>query len=379
MEIIMLAGYTEEEKVQIALRHLVPRQLKEHGLTTEQLDFERDGLETVIRGYTREAGVRSLDRQIATISRKVARKVAEAQGPEPVAAAALAPTEVLPEATVDSQPVALAPVVDIAPAPAAVAVVEEAPAAPAEVAAAPAETSAEPAIVPEPTPAIDPVHVTALTVVDYLGARRFSDSLKEEADEVGLVTGLAWTETGGDVLTVEATVMEGGPAGQLDLVLTGQLGNVMQESARTALSFVRSHAGDLGIDPALFTEHTLHVHVPAGAIPKDGPSAGVTMATAIASALSGRPVNRDVAMTGEVTLRGRVLPIGGLKEKTLAAHRFGVTAVLFPKENERDLDEIPKEIRAELELVPVERMHEVLDRALHPAPAALALPLTKVS
>jgi ATP-dependent Lon protease len=170
--------------------------------------------------------------------------------------------------------------------------------------------------------------------------------------------------------------MEGGEDGQLGLTLTGQLGNVMQESARTALSYVRSHARVLHINPALFTGHSVHVHVPAGAIPKDGPSAGVTMVTALASALSGRPVNRDVAMTGEVTLRGRVLPIGGLKEKVMAAHRFGVSTVLFPKENERDLEEIPAEIRADLELIPVERVEDVLFRALHPetveAPVALS-------
>jgi ATP-dependent Lon protease len=170
--------------------------------------------------------------------------------------------------------------------------------------------------------------------------------------------------------------MEGGQDHQLDLTLTGQLGNVMQESARTALSYVRSHALDLNIDPALFTGHAVHVHVPAGAIPKDGPSAGITMAAALASALSGRPANRDVAMTGEVTLRGRVLPIGGLKEKVLAAHRFGVSTVLFPKQNERDLEEIPSEVRASLQLVPVERMAEVLSLALHPETRAAPVPLS---
>jgi len=293
MEIISLAGYTEVEKVQIALRHLASRQLKEHGLNAEQLAFTRTGLEAIIRGYTREAGVRNLERQIATICRKVARRVAEANA--------------------------------------------------------------------------EPVTVQPEGLAEFLGARRFTDSLKEEADEIGLVTGLAWTETGGDVLTIEATVMDGGPDGQLDLTLTGQLGNVMQESARTALSYVRSHARELNINPGLFGGHSVHVHVPAGAIPKDGPSAGVTMATALASALAGRPVNREVAMTGEVTLRGRVLPIGGLKEKVLAAHRFGVTTVLFPKDNTRDLDEIPSEVRAELELVPVERVEEVLRRTLLPS------------
>jgi ATP-dependent Lon protease len=302
MEIITISGYTEEEKVQIALRHLVPRQLKEHGLTEEQLRFTREGLQTIIRGYTREAGVRNLERQVATIARKIARQVAEGQS----VTIELAPDQ----------------------------------------------------------------------VSEYLGPRFFTDSLKEEADEVGLVTGLAWTETGGDVLTVEATVMEGGQDHQLDLTLTGQLGNVMQESARTALSFVRSHALDLNIDPALFTGHAVHVHVPAGAIPKDGPSAGITMAAALASALSGRPANRDVAMTGEVTLRGRVLPIGGLKEKVLAAHRFGVSTVLFPKQNERDLEEIPSEVRAALQLVPVERMAEVLSLALHPETRAAPVPLS---
>ncbi|MCL4508107.1 MAG: AAA family ATPase, partial [Chloroflexi bacterium] len=305
MEIIPISGYTEEEKVEIGLRHLAPRQLREHGLQPDQLQFARDGLQTMIRGYTREAGVRGLDRQIATIARKIARRIASGESFQ---------------LTIDTK-----------------------------------------------------------MVGEFLGAVKFSDSLKEEADEVGLVTGLAWTETGGEVLTVEATVMEGGQDGQLSLTLTGQLGNVMQESARTALSFVRSHARDLSINPSLFVGHSVHLHVPAGAIPKDGPSAGITMAAALASALSGRPVNREVAMTGEVTLRGRVLPIGGLKEKVLAAHRYGVTTVLFPRQNERDLEEIPNEIRAELKLIPVDRMEEVLNLALHQEMVENRLLLSKVS
>ncbi|MCL4544223.1 MAG: endopeptidase La [Chloroflexi bacterium] len=305
MEIIPISGYTEEEKVEIGLRHLAPRQLREHGLQPDQLQFARDGLQAMIRGYTREAGVRGLDRQIATIARKVARRIASGESLQ---------------LTIDTK-----------------------------------------------------------MVGEFLGAVKFSDSLKEEADEVGLVTGLAWTETGGEVLTVEATVMEGGQDGQLSLTLTGQLGNVMQESARTALSFVRSHARDFSISPSLFVGHSVHLHVPAGAIPKDGPSAGITMAAALASALSGRPVNREVAMTGEVTLRGRVLPIGGLKEKVLAAHRYGVTTVLFPRQNERDLEEIPNEIRAELKLIPVDRMEEVLNLALHQEVVENRLLLSKVS
>lgn len=305
MEIITISGYTEVEKVQIALRHLVPRQIKEHGLTSEQLQFSAEGLQAIIRGYTREAGVRNLERQIASVARKIARRIASGE--------------------------------DL------------------HLAIGPAE------------------------VAEMLGPARFTDNIREEADEVGLVTGLAWTETGGDVLTIEATVMESAQDGQLDITLTGQLGSVMQESARTALSFVRSHAREFGINPALFVGHSVHLHVPAGAIPKDGPSAGITMATALASALSGRPVNREVAMTGEVTLRGRILPIGGLKEKILAAHRYGVTMVLFPSENQRDLEEIPEEIRTQLKLIPVSRMEEVIKGTLHEQPVESPLVLSRAS
>ncbi len=299
MEVIRIAGYTEDEKVEIAQRHLLPRQRRQHGLTDEQVAVTPQALQTIVRGYTREAGVRNLERELAQICRKLARATAEG--------------------------------------------------------------------------AKEPVTISPESLQGYLGHQRFAYGMAEEADEVGLVTGLAWTETGGDLITIEATVMPG-TAGQTDLILTGQLGQVMQESARAALSYVRSHAWELGIDRALFTNHVLHVHVPAGAIPKDGPSAGITMATAIASALSGRPARRDVAMTGEVTLRGRVLPIGGLKEKTLAAHRAGITTVLLPKANETDLDDLATEVKQDLTLIPVERMTDVLTIALLPQPVEAPLP-----
>ena len=273
----------------IAERHLLPLQLKQHGLTAERLTITPEAIQAIVRGYTREAGVRNLERELAQVARKVARVVAGG--------------------------------------------------------------------------ATDPIQVTPDDLRGYLGHKRFEHGLAEEADEVGLATGLAWTEAGGDLITVEATVMPGQNS-QQDLILTGQLGQVMQESARAALSYVRSHAWELGIDPAIFSNHTLHVHVPAGAIPKDGPSAGITMAVAIASALSGRPARRDVAMTGEVTLRGRVLPIGGLKEKTLAAHRAGIKTVLLPKANEKDLDDLAAEVKRDLKLIPVDRMSEVFSQAL---------------
>jgi ATP-dependent Lon protease len=291
MEIIPIAGYAEDEKVEIAQRHVLVRQLKQHGLTPEQLTITPEAMQAIVRGYTRESGVRNLERELAQICRKAARKVADG--------------------------------------------------------------------------ATDPITITPADLKGYLGNKRFEHGVAEEADEVGLATGLAWTETGGDLITVEATVMPG-QAGQTDLILTGQLGQVMQESARAAFSYVRSHARELGIDPAKFTNNVLHVHVPAGAIPKDGPSAGITMAVAIASALSGRPARRDVAMTGEVTLRGRVLPIGGLKEKTLAAHRAGIKTVLLPKQNEKDIDDLAAEVKRDVTLLPMDRMTEVLQQALVP-------------
>jgi ATP-dependent Lon protease len=291
MEVLPLAGYTDEEKVRIAEQYLVPKQRAAHGLGPDELTFDRDALRLIVRAYTREAGVRNLDREIATIARKVARRLAEGK------------------------------------------------------------TGA--------------VHVDVALVAEYLGRPRFFDEVAERTDRPGVATGLAWTPTGGDVLFVEATMM---PSQEERLLLTGMLGDVMRESAQAAYSYVRSSAERLGIDARIFEGKTLHVHVPAGAIPKDGPSAGVTMVTAITSLATGRPVRSDVAMTGEITLRGKVLPVGGIKEKVLAAHRAGLRRVILPRRNERDLEEVPPEVRGEVTAVLVDTAEEVLAEAL-PVPA----------
>jgi len=286
MEVIHFPGYTEDEKLHIAKRYLVPKQVAEHGLTPSRLVFTDGALRETVRRYTREAGVRNLERTIATVCRQVARKVVEGRKGKTT--------------------------------------------------------------------------VTERTLHKYLGPDKFTFGLAEKHDEVGVATGLVWTEVGGDVIFIEATSM----AGSGTLSLTGQLGDVMRESAQAAVSYARSRAADLGIDLDFNSKLDLHIHVPAAAIPKDGPSAGITMATAIVSVLTGRKVRRDLAMTGEITLRGKVLPIGGLKEKLLAAHRAGVTTVLIPKDNARELELIPAHVRDALEIIPVEHMNEVLARAL---------------
>jgi ATP-dependent Lon protease len=295
MEIIELPGYTEEEKVQIGLQFLVPKQRKFHGIAEDQLDFTTEAVRLIVREYTREAGVRQLEREIASICRKIARRFAE-EGPSAV-------------------------------------------------------------------------HIDAADVATYLKAGRFTWGIAEEEDQIGVATGLVVTDEGGDVIPVEVTLMDGKP----NFILTGQLGDVMQESARAAMSYVHSRSRELGIKPSAFDEHSIHIHVPAGAIPKDGPSAGITMATALISALSGRHVRRDVAMTGEITLRGRVLPIGGLKQKVLASHRAGIGTVIFPQKNHKDLEEIPADVRDALTLIPVSDMDEVVKHALlaRPAPAEI--------
>jgi ATP-dependent Lon protease len=285
MEVIHFPGYTEDEKLHIARKYLVPKQLKEHGLTAKTLSIADSALREIIRRYTREAGVRNLERQIATICRQVARKVVEGET---------------------------------------------------------GKTS-----------------VTGKVVHDYLGPEKFTFGLAEKKDEVGVATGLVWTEVGGDVIFIEATTMKG----KGGLTLTGQLGDVMRESAQAAVSWIRANAAALGIDADFAESLDLHIHVPAAAIPKDGPSAGITMATALVSVLKGVPVRRKVAMTGEITLRGRILPIGGLKEKLLAAHRAGIKTVLIPKENVRDLELVPEHVQTEMEIVPVASMNEVLERA----------------
>jgi ATP-dependent Lon protease len=289
MEVIHFPGYTEDEKLHIARRYLVPKQVKEHGLTPSKLALTDGAIREIVRRYTREAGVRNLERSIAAICRQVARKVVEGRK---------------------------------------------------------TKTS-----------------VSERSVHMYLGPPKFSFGLAERKNEVGVATGLVWTEVGGDVIFIEATKMKG--KGVLNL--TGQLGDVMRESAQAAVSWIRANASELGIDPGFIDEYDLHIHVPAAAIPKDGPSAGITMATALASVLTGARVRRDMAMTGEITLRGRVLPIGGLKEKLLAAHRAGIKTVLIPKENVRDLELVPEHVRDEMEVIAVENMSEVLERAIVPA------------
>ncbi len=289
MEIIYLSGYTAEEKLGIAKNYLIPKQLEEHGLSSKVLKITDSGLFNLISQYTREAGVRNLEREIANLCRKVAKKIAEGKDRTYV--------------------------------------------------------------------------ITAQNVHRYLGVPKFLPEEEMEKDEVGVSTGLAWTETGGDIIYIEATTMKG----RGHLTLTGQLGDVMKESAQAALSYIRSRASKLGIKDEVFSKSDLHIHVPAGAIPKDGPSAGITMATAIASALTGRPVNKNVAMTGEVTLRGRVLPIGGLKEKALAAKRMGIKKVIVPLRNKKDLEDIPKYIKKDMEFIFAETMDDVLKFALKKA------------
>ena len=296
MEIIEIPGYTEEEKLGIARRYLIPRQLKEHGITDKHFRLAEPTLHRIVSHYTREAGVRNLEREIANVMRKVAKKVAEGK--------------------------------------------------------AQCHT------------------ITPANLQSYLGVPKFLPEAEQEKDEIGVATGLAWTESGGDVLYIEATVMKG--KGQL--TLTGHLGDVMKESAQAALSYVRSREKLLGINPDMFSKNDLHIHVPAGAIPKDGPSAGITMATALASSLSNIPVRRDVAMTGEVTLRGRVLPIGGLKEKILAAKRAKLSTVILPKRNKKDLEEIPKHLLRGIQLVFAETMDDVIKASLRQALAQQSKP-----
>jgi ATP-dependent Lon protease len=295
MEIIDIPGYTEEEKLGIAQKYLIPRQLEEHGITGKHVRIDEAALRNIIVHYTREAGVRNLEREIANVMRKVAKKVAEGKG--------------------------------------------------------------------------QGFPVDQANLHKYLGVPKYLPEAELDKDEVGVATGLAWTESGGDVLYIEATVMKG--KGQL--TLTGHLGDVMKESAQAALSYVRSREKTLNINPDMFSKQDLHIHVPAGAIPKDGPSAGITMATAIASALSGIPVRRDLAMTGEITLRGRVLPIGGLKEKILAAKRARLTTVILPWRNKKDLEEIPKHLLKGIQLSFADTMDDVMKVALRrkaPAPPA---------
>lgn len=287
MEIITIAGYTELEKIHIAKDHLLPKQIKEHGLSKGQLQIRDDGIQKVVRYYTREAGVRSLERQLATICRKTVRIIVSGEKKKVV--------------------------------------------------------------------------VTDKNVEEFLGKANFRYGQAEAEDQVGVATGLAYTTVGGDTLQIEVSLSPG----KGKLVLTGKLGDVMKESAQAAFSFVRSKTTELGIDQEFHEKNDIHIHVPEGAVPKDGPSAGITIATALVSALTGKPIRKEIGMTGEITLRGRVLPIGGVKEKTLSAHRAGLTKIILPKDNEKDIDDIPASVRDELQFVLVSHVDEVLKHALN--------------
>ena len=286
MEILSIAGYTEIEKINIAKDHLLPKQIEEHGLTKGQLQIRDEGIQQIVRYYTREAGVRGLERKLASICRKTAKIIVSGEKKRVV--------------------------------------------------------------------------VTDQNVEEYLGKTMFHYGQAEKENQVGVATGLAYTTVGGDTLQIEVSLSPG----KGKLVLTGKLGDVMKESAQAAFSYIRSKVTELGIDPDFHENTDIHIHVPEGAVPKDGPSAGITMATALASALTGKPIRKEIGMTGEITLRGRVLPIGGLKEKSLGAHRAGITTIICPKENEKDLDDIPESVRNELEFIFVSHVDEVLDLSL---------------
>lgn len=286
MEVITLSGYTEEEKKTIAQRHLIPRQIKANGLKKKTLSISMGALVKIISEYTSEAGLRNLERELGSLCRKVARKIAEGEK--------------------------------------------------------------------------GPFKITKNNLEKYLGVPKYFPEMDQENSQVGLSTGLAWTQAGGEVLYVEASLI----GGKGELIITGQIGDVMQESARAALSYARANLRSLGVKENIFENKDIHIHVPAGAIPKDGPSAGTAMATALISALTNKPVNRDVAMTGEITLRGRVLPIGGLKEKALGALRAGIRTIIIPEKNKKDLKEIPLNVKRKIDFVPVKNMDEVLSLAM---------------
>jgi ATP-dependent Lon protease len=293
MEIIRIPGYTEDEKVEIAKRHLVKKQAEANGLKPEEWSLAEGAIRDLVRYYTREAGVRSLEREIANVARKAVKEIV--------------------------------------------------------------------------TKKTKKVVITAKNLDKYAGVRRFRYGETEAEDMVGVVTGLAWTEVGGEILTIESVLLPG----KGNVKHTGKLGDVMQESVSAAISYVRSRSQSFGIKPTIFEKRDIHVHVPEGATPKDGPSAGIAMATSIVSVMTGIPVRRDVAMTGEITLRGRVLPIGGLKEKLLAALRAGITTVFIPKDNEKDLVEIEANVKRDLKIIPVAHVDEVISQALARKPEAI--------
>jgi ATP-dependent Lon protease len=286
MEVIPLTGYTEEEKIVIANNYLIPRQIQENGLKPRSISMSTGALQQMITEYTSEAGLRNLEREIGSISRKVARKIVEGQK--------------------------------------------------------------------------GPFAVTRANLHKYLGIPKYGPEMDKEANQVGLATGLAWTQAGGEVLYVEASLI----GGKGDLIVTGQLGDVMQESARAAVSYAQANLSLFGLDEKKFENSDIHIHVPAGAIPKDGPSAGIAMATALISTLTNRVVRSDVAMTGEITLRGRVLPVGGLKEKALGAMRAGIRTIIVPEKNKKEFSELPRYMKRKIEFVPVKQMSEVMERAM---------------
>ena len=290
MEVIEVSGYTEEEKVKIAQRYLIPKQMKAHGLKKKNFTIGEKALRDLINFYTRELGVRNLEREIGSLCRKVAKNIVSKKG--------------------------------------------------------------------------DVYRITPATIEKYLGKHRYRYDMVNEASEVGVTTGMAWTQVGGDTLFIETSFVPGNGAIQL----TGQLGDVMQESAKTAITYIRSIADQYNIEKDFYKNYDLHVHVPEGAVPKDGPSAGVTMFTSVMSALTQRPVKKDVAMTGEITLRGKVLPVGGIKEKVLAAHRAGIRTILLPKDNKADIDDIPKTVRKQLKFILLEKAQETLEYALEESP-----------
>jgi ATP-dependent Lon protease len=286
MEVLQLLGYTLDEKIKIANRHLIPRQRKEHGLKSDQISFTKGAVKQIVTGYTREAGLRNLEREIATICRGVASKIAEGK--------------------------------------------------------------------------VKTASIKVVNIQKFLGPVRFTSEVKSRISTPGIAMGLAWTPFGGELLFIEATAMKG----QKGLTLTGQLGDVMKESATTALSFIRSNAKALGIEEDFFDKNDVHIHVPAGAIPKDGPSAGVTILTALTSLLTNKIIHKNLAMTGEITLRGQVLPVGGIKEKVLAAHRSGIKTLIMPLSNQKDLVDIPKKIQKEIRFHFVDKMKDVLSLAM---------------
>jgi ATP-dependent Lon protease len=372
MEVLYIPGYTELEKEQIAVRYLLPKQKREHGLEEDALIVEDDALLLLIREYTRESGVRNLEQQIAAICRKAAKQLVSMQGgraKSPDAAELPQAGESASSVGVDSN--ANAEKAEAVTPGASEAAASQNPSGEAaeeatsqnsgeavDLKSASGEASRPSGVVQQIRQVVDIPQIR-----EWLGPSKFRYGLAESENQIGAVTGLAWTEVGGDTLVIEVTIMPG--SGKL--TLTGKLGDVMKESAQAAFSYTRSKAAELQIDPGFHEKNDIHIHIPEGAIPKDGPSAGITIATALISALTNRQVAKEVAMTGEITLRGRVLPIGGLKEKSLAAHRAGIKKILLPKDNERDLRDIPDSVRDDLTFVPVGHMDEVLQHALLPA------------